>query len=82
MRSFARILNPDGSAGLAMRNATSMRPGQVRVYLPGEIHDTRCVKGPALLFRFTERDLKKQDKEQHRVTRYVERNGVWTAGTS
>jgi hypothetical protein len=34
--------------------------------------------GPALLFRFTERDLKREDKEEHPVTRYVERDGAWT----
>jgi len=36
--------------------------------------------GPALLFRFTEHDLKKEDKEEHRVTRFVERDGAWTVG--
>jgi hypothetical protein len=36
------------------------------------------VSGPSLLFRFTERDLRKEDQEAHRVTRYVARNGVWT----
>jgi hypothetical protein len=82
MRTYGRILNPDGSVGLVKRDVTLMRPGQVQVYLPGDIHDTRCVKGPALLFRFTERDLKKEDKEEHRVTRYVERDGVWTGATS
>jgi hypothetical protein len=56
-------------------------PGQVQVYLPGDIHDTRCLSGPALLFRFTERDLKKEDKVEHRVMRYVERDGAWTPAT-
>lgn len=51
-------------------------------YLPGDVHDTRCVAGPALLFRFTERDLTKEDKEEGRVTRYVDRDGVWTFGAS
>ena len=78
MGSYARIENPRGGAQLVKRDSTRLRPGQVRVYLPGDIHDTRCVKGPALLFRFTERDLKREDKEEHRVTRYVERNGAWT----
>ncbi|MDM0118710.1 hypothetical protein [Variovorax arabinosiphilus] len=82
MRTYARVLNSDGSVGLVKRDSTLMRPGQVQVYLPGDIHDTRCVKGPALLFRFTERDLKKEDKEERRVTRYVERDGVWTGATS
>ena len=78
MGTYARIENPDGSVKLVKRGATLVRPGQLQVYLPGDIHDTRCVSGPALLFRFTERDLKKEDQEEHRVTRYVERDGVWT----
>jgi hypothetical protein len=57
-------------------NARSGRTGQV--YLPGDIHDTRCLSDSALLFRFTERDLRVEDKVHHRVTRYIEQNGVWT----
>lgn len=82
MGTYARVENEDGSAKLVKRNSTVVRPGQVQVYLPGDIHDTRCLTGPALLFRFTERDLKKEDEEEHRVTRYVERDGVWTSGAS
>jgi hypothetical protein len=80
MGTYARIEGPDGRVRLVKRGSTRVRPGQVQVYLPGDIHDTRCVAGPALLFRFTERDLKKEDGEAHRVTRYVERAGVWTVG--
>jgi hypothetical protein len=82
MRSFARTVDRDGSVRLVQRDATVLRPGQVQVYLPGDIHDTRCISGPALLFRFTERDLKKEDQDEHRVARYVERDGNWTFGTS
>ena len=81
MGTYARIEATDGSIWLVKRNSTLVRPGQVQVYLPGDIHDTRCVTGPALLFRFTERDLKIEDKEEHRVTRYVERDGAWTVGS-
>lgn len=81
MGTYARIEAPDGSIQLVKRNSTLVRPGQAQVYLPGDIHDTRCVSGPALLFRFTERDLKKEDKEEHRVTRYVEHDGAWTVGS-
>lgn len=77
MATYARIEAPDGSVKLVQRGSTLVRPGQAQVYLPGDIHDTRCISGPALLFRFTERDLKKEDREAHRVTRYVERDGVW-----
>jgi len=82
MGTYARVEDPDGSAKLVKRNSTVVRPGQVQVYLPGDIHDTRCLAGPALLFRFTERDLKKEDREEHRVTRYVERDGVWAPPAS
>ncbi len=80
MGTYARIEAPDGGVKLVKRDSTLVRPGQVQVYLPGDIHDTRCISGPALLFRFTEHDLKQEDKEEHRVTRYVEREGVWTLG--
>jgi hypothetical protein len=72
MGTYARLESADGSVRLIRRGSTLMRPGQVQVYLPGDIHDTRCLKGPALLFRFTERDLKKEDLEEHRVTRYLQ----------
>jgi hypothetical protein len=80
MGSYARIQEDDGQVRLVKRDATRVRPGQAMVYLPGDIHDTRCISGPALLFRFTERDLKKEDTDERRVTRYVERNGIWTVG--
>ena len=81
MGTYARLEHPDGSVRLVKRGSTRVRPGHVQVYLPGDIHDTRCMAGPALLCRFTERDLKKEDMEEHRVTRYVERDGVWTVET-
>jgi hypothetical protein len=78
MGTYVRTLAPDGKVQLVKRDVTLVRAGQTKVFLPGDIHDTRCVTGQALLFRFTERDLKKEDKEEHKVTRYIERDGVWT----
>lgn len=80
MGTYARVTDPDGNVRLVKRNATLVKPGQAQVYLPGDIHDTLCVSGPALLFRFTERDLKHEDLVQGKVARYVQREGVWTAG--
>lgn len=80
MGTYGRLDDADGTPRLVKRNATLVQPGQVQVYLPGDIHDTRCTSDPALLFRFTERDLKIEDAEAHRITRYVERNGAWTLG--
>lgn len=78
MGTYAPIVNHDGRIELVKRDTTIVRAGQVMVYLPGDIHDTLCTSGPALLFRFTERNLKKEDKEEHRITRYVQRDGIWT----
>jgi hypothetical protein len=71
MRSYARVKKDDGTVKLVRRDTTLVIPGRVMVYLPGDIHDTRCVSGPAILFRFTERDLHQDDKEGHKVTRFA-----------
>lgn len=78
--TYARVEDADGRVRLVRRGTSLLRAGEARVYLPGDIHDTRCLSGPSLLFRFTERDLKKEDQEERRVTRYVDRGGVWTVG--
>jgi hypothetical protein len=77
MGTYVRV-EEAGSVQLVQRDSELMRPGAVKVFLPGDIHDTRCIAGPVTLLRFTERDLVKEEKVEHRVTRYVERNGVWT----
>lgn len=82
MGTYVRIEDADARPVLVKRNTSWVRPGQVQVYLPGDIHDTQCLAGPALLFRFTERDLRKEDHEEHRVRRYVEREGLWTTVAS
>jgi len=77
--TWARVEDA-GGVRLVRRETQRLRAGDARVYLPGDIHDTRCVEGPSALFRFTERDLKKEDQEERRVTRYVQRGGAWTVG--
>lgn len=62
MGTYARVAGPDGHHRLVKRNSALMTAAQVQVYLPGDIHDTLCIAGPALLFRFTERDLRKEKK--------------------
>jgi hypothetical protein len=76
--TYIRAENPNGRVRLVQRETYRVRPGEARVYLPGDIHDTRCTAGPVLYYRFTDRDLKKDETEGHRVTRYVEQDGVWT----
>ncbi|MGE3304222.1 MAG: hypothetical protein AB7M12_14045 [Hyphomonadaceae bacterium] len=79
MGGYGRVTEADGRVRLVKRDATPVRAGQVQIYLPGDIHDTRCMTDTALLFRFTERDLKIEDQRDHRITRYVDAGGVWTA---
>ena len=77
MGTYARVHDARGKVRLVKRDSTVVRPGQVQVYLPGDIHDTLCTAGPLTLFRFTSCDLKKEN-----VTRYAQRDGVWTDGAS
>lgn len=79
MGGYARIDDDAGAAHLVKRDSTIVRAGMAQLYLPGDIHDTRCVADTTLLFRFTERDLKVEDKRDQRITRYVDAGGVWTA---
>ena len=79
IRTYARVAADGGGARLVLRDSSLLRAGQARAYLPGDIHDTRCVTGSALLFRFTERDLRHEDQVERKLTRFVERDGEWTA---
>jgi len=78
--TYARVEQADGRVRLVQRDTVALRAGEARVYLPGDIHDTRCTSGPCLLLRFTERDLK-AEPEAPWVTRYVAGDGFWTLGT-
>jgi hypothetical protein len=80
MGTYGKVVGEEGASQLVKRDSTRVKAGQVQVYLPGDIHDTLCVSGPALLLRFTERDLKREDELERQLTRYAQRNGFWTAG--
>jgi len=77
MGTYIRLPSQDGSVHLVKRDSTLIQAGQVKVFLPGDIHDTRCTKGPVLLVRFTDRDLIKEEKVERKLTRYIERDGAW-----
>jgi len=78
MATLSRVEDAGGKVRLVRRDVTRLRPGDVKLFLPGDIHDTRCIKGPALELRFTERDLKTEDVIHRRMARYVLHDGVWT----
>jgi hypothetical protein len=74
--TYVRVADPRGER-LVRRETIVLRPGEARAYLPGDVHDTRCLTESALVFRFTERDLRHEDQVERRVTRFVERDGEW-----
>jgi hypothetical protein len=67
MGTYRRVHDRCGNAHIVRRESCSLRPGDIHVFLPGDIHDTRCTAGPLTLFRFTSRDFKKEE-----ITRYAE----------
>lgn len=75
--TYARVPDPEGRVRLVRREVYRLRPGEARVFLPGDIHAVRCTSASILYYRFTSRDLKDQAEGQL-ITRYVERDGVWT----
>ena len=79
IRTYARVAADGGGARLVLGDTNLLRAGEARAYLPGDIHDTRCLTDSALLFRFTERDLRHEDQVERKLTRFVERDGYWAA---
>lgn len=73
MGSYTRVNDGNGKVRLDKQGLKLVRHGDVQVYLPGEIHDTRCVTGPAIQFRFTARDLRLETN----MTRYINLDGAW-----
>jgi hypothetical protein len=65
MRTYRRVHDLQGNAVVVERELLELHPGDIRVFLPEDIHDTRCIGGPLTLLRFTSRDLTKEE-----VTRY------------
>ena len=77
--TYRRVELENGDVGIVEKDRTVLKAGEARVYWPGEIHDTRCLSQSALLFRFTVRDLRHEDLVEGKVTRFVLRDGRWTA---
>lgn len=75
--TYSRLLMADGQLTLVERERSILRPGEARVYLPGDIHDTRCLTETALEYRFTERDLRHEDLVEGKVTRFELVDGKW-----
>lgn len=68
MGTYARVTDEHG-ARLVRRDVSRVRAGECRVYLPGDIHDTRCLSPDARMLRLTSCDFSVEDREG-RMTRY------------
>lgn len=79
IRTYAKVEGHDERARLVLRDTGRLDAGEARAYLPGDIHDTRCLTASALLFRFTERDLRHEDQVERKLTRFLEKDGHWMA---
>ena len=56
-----------GTAGLEVKEVHRLSPGVVYPYLPGDIHSTDAVEGPAVVFRFLSYDLEKIERYRYNL---------------
>lgn len=78
MGTYGKVQRGD-KQDLVRRDQYRMSKGDCRIYLPGDIHDTRCFSESVRMFRFTSCDLKLEEK-QGRLARYTQQDGIWTKG--
>lgn len=71
MRTYGRVMNPKGRTQLVRKDVYRMKAGDCRLYLPGDIHDTRCISQSVLMLRLTSCDLKIEDRAG-RLIRYLD----------
>jgi len=67
MSTYRRVHDLRGNAHIVWRESFVLCTGDIRVFLLGDIYDSRWTPGPLTQFRFTSRDFKKEE-----VTRYPE----------
>lgn len=48
---------------LIYKETYNLKPKDFQVYLPGQIHDTRCKINQSIILRFTSCDLKQEERE-------------------
>ena len=71
MRTYNPMVTPKGQMQVVRKDSYRMKAGDCKVYLPGDIHDTRCISKNVVMLRLTSCDLKVEDREG-RLIRYVE----------
>lgn len=56
-----------GRAALEKKDLHRLSPGVAYAYVPGDIHATRAVEGPATVFRFLSYDLEKIQRQRYNL---------------
>ena len=56
-----------GKAKLEVKGVHRLSPGVAHPYLPGDIHSTHAVEGPAVVFRFLSYDLDKIERHRYNL---------------
>lgn len=70
MGTYGRITKENGELEIVRRDSYRVRQGESRVYLPGDIHDTKCISKSVLMIRLTSVDLK-EEKRAGRMHQYA-----------
>lgn len=69
MGNYFDASRASGPSRLILKNREILNTGDTRIYLPGEIHDTRCMSENAIILRLTSLDLKVEERDG-RMKRY------------
>lgn len=63
MTTYKQITSRNGKTHLVSRGADILTAGQCKVFLPGDIHDTKCLSNYLLQFRFTSCNFSLEKKQ-------------------
>jgi len=70
MSTYKQITTSKGITHLVSRGSEIMRVGDCKLFLPGDIHDTRCLSENFMQFRLTSSDFKAEIKSG-RMIRFI-----------
>jgi len=63
MNTYQQVTKANGETHLVSRGTDVMQAGQCRVFLPGDIHDTKCLSEGFVQLRLTSTDFQKEMQE-------------------
>lgn len=73
MGTYKRLQDVSGEPHIVHRGVERLKQEDSRVYLPGDIHDTKCLSPSVLMLRLTSCDLE-IEKQQGRMNKYLKPN--------